>query len=669
ACTLLLVAVWYWRARPASPRRWPGTALALNALIVAAVPALVLFPWAVHLFAQPSSLLLEAGLASPGLATANLRPEPVLLLSPGGPGLPPLWVTSGLFAAALCALLLRRRPVLVRCGWAVALAGLLAAAAGSRFQVISPVSGGAIPAWPGAAMAVAAAGLLLAATPVLEWAVGVAWGVAASEAKFATRARLVGRRGAVALVFGALAVATPVAAAGAWLAHGVRGPVTAARAQVLPAFIAANSSGLTRTLVLRRPGGILTYELLRGRDPVLGEPELPQNAAASAALGTVVATLAAPASGDAEDAGQALSSFGIGWVLLPAPVDPALAAQLNSQAGLQSLASSPAYVVWRVADPIGMARVVAADGTVTTLTPSTAGGPVVVPAAAAGTLVLPEPAGGWSATLNGRSLTPLSHPVDGWAAGFVLPSGGGSLVIGRDNIARTMTLGAEALALLAAFVLALPGVRGAAEPEAPDSADAAEAAEAAEVAVNLDLADAADDTTVLERVSVVAAAEPSADIPTPARAWQPASDPWEDAWEDSAAPAWEDSAAPAWGEPAVPAWGEPAAHDWEPPVDPWEPVPVPVRDPEPTAPSPSPSLSPSPSRKGGSHRAARHSKPSRGFPLRRRNGDTGDALNGRQASPGRSAGAADSAGTEPGSDIELDSTDASRPPWDLGGAP
>jgi hypothetical protein len=88
--------------------------------------------------------------------------------------------------------------------------------------------------------------------------------------------------------------------------------------------------------------------------------------------------------------------------------------------------------------------------------------------ASGGTLVLAEPYGGWSATLNGTALKPLAAPVRGWAQGFVLPPGGGRLVVTRNNVTRELSLVAELIALLAVCALALPGTR----------ADPAEEAEA-----------------------------------------------------------------------------------------------------------------------------------------------------------------------------------------------
>ena len=261
----------------------------------------------------------------------------------------------------------------------------------------------------------------------------------------------------------AVAASAPVLAAGYWLTAGVRGPVTAAGPQILPPFVASSSSGpdRTRTLVLRPDGAALSYTVLRNTDPVLGEPELTEASSATHALNNVVASLGAAAGGDGGDAGQALSQFDIGYVLLPAPVDQTLARQLDGAAGLVRLTTAPAYDLWQVAGTVARARVNGADGTVVPVPSGPIGVNTVVPPGTSGTLVLAEAAGGWSATLNGRPLAKLTQPVDGWAQGFVLPAGGGHLVITRDELARDLSLGAEAAAVLIVFALALPGTRSA----------------------------------------------------------------------------------------------------------------------------------------------------------------------------------------------------------------
>jgi GT2 family glycosyltransferase len=437
---------------PAPPRGF-----AINAAIVAAVPAAILIPWTFHLFASPSAFFGEAGLLRPGPA-AGLRPSSLLLLSPGGPGLPPTWVTAGLVLPAFCALLARRRTALVYTGWAIALCGLVVALMVSRVRLTPPQGGTAVSAWPGIAIAIAAAGLLLAATPLIE---------AAGRALGRTGDLVAGRRPrtgwrVLAPVAGlAAAASAPVLAVGYWLATGVSGPVAAVGPQVLPAFVAASSAGpdRTRTLVLRPDGGALSYAVLRDSDPVLGEPELAEASSSRLALEGAVASLAAAGGGDAGDTGQALSQFDIGYVLLPAPIDQALARQLDAAAGLQRLTRAPAYGLWRVSGTVARVRVVTSGGTAVPVPSGPVGVNAVVAPGTSGTLLLAEAAGGWSATLNGRPLTPLAAPADGWAQGFALPAGGGHLVITRNETARNVTLGCEAAALLAAFVLALPGTR------------------------------------------------------------------------------------------------------------------------------------------------------------------------------------------------------------------
>src|ERR1019366_9739930 len=58
-----------------------------------------------------------------------------------------------------------------------------------------------------------------------------------------------------------------------------------------------------------------------------------------------------------------------------------------------------------------------------------------------------------------KPLTTRAKPVGGWAQGFVLPAGGGRLVITRNETARDISRSVEAAAVLVPFALALPGTR------------------------------------------------------------------------------------------------------------------------------------------------------------------------------------------------------------------
>ncbi len=430
--------------------RRSGRGMLLNLGITAIVPPVLLLPWTLDLATRPSLLFLEAGNKVPGLATATLPARSLLLLSPGGPGLPPFWVTGGLALAALAALLLPARRFLVMAGWSVALVGLLVSVTVSRMLLTTDDASKRVVAWPGISLAIAAAGLLLAA-------------VVAADALPAQLGEGRWRRpaGLGVLIVAAVACSAPLLAAGAWVATGVRGPVGAAVAPVLPPFVSvsSNSGQRPRTLVLRAEHGTITYEVLRGEDPLLGATDLAQPPAAQRTLDAVVSTLAAQSGGDAQDQGQALAAMGIGFVLLPAPADTTLASTLNDVADLRPVSKTPAFQLWRVAQTAARVRVLEPGGALVSV-PS---GQVNVSGAAAprsgGTLELAEPSGGWSATLNGTALQSVPSPAGSWAQAFRLPAGGGTLDISHSQLGRTLIVVLEALALLVVAGLGLPGAR------------------------------------------------------------------------------------------------------------------------------------------------------------------------------------------------------------------
>ena len=195
------------------------------------------------------------------------------------------------------------------------------------------------------------------------------------------------------------------------------------------------------------------------------------------------------------------------------------------QPGLIRLASGPAYDLWQVAGTVARARVIAPGGTAVPVPSGPVGVNTVLAASTSGTLVLAEAEGGWSATLNGKPLTPLARPVDGWAQGFVLPAGGGRLVIARDETARDLSLGAEAVAILVVVALALPGTRSAAAAAAAQAQAQAEP-ESESVPAAGRRRDRASGPKPARRTRPPRFAEPeSAPAPTPAPAPAPAPAP------------------------------------------------------------------------------------------------------------------------------------------------
>ncbi len=449
-----------------------------NLAIALAVAPVLLVPWTIELTTNPALLLLEAGVQAPGLASPDLPARSLLLLSPGGPGMPPFWVTAGLAAAALAALLLTRRRALVMTGWGIALGGLLVAIAVSRVTVTPPAADTSITAWPGVAIAVVAIGVLLAAATAGDAIPRVLAGVPGGLRALGSA------RGLGVVVLAVAACSAPVLAASSWVVSGIRGPVIVTGGQVVPELVAVSSAnGLRlRTLVLRSEHGHVSYAVLRGTGPSLADPELAPVPAAQRALGNAVATLVAPNGGEAVDQGNTLAQFDIGFVLMPAPVDPGLTRVLDGVAGLRPVSATSSFALWRLVDFPARVRVVEAGGKIVPLHSGAVGVAGAAAPAAGGTLELAEPAGGWSATLNGHPLASVASPAGRWAQAFRLPPGGGRLSLRHDDTGHDAALLLEFLVLAVLVVLALPGISSAAAAPAAAAAGDSSAAAGASAA-------------------------------------------------------------------------------------------------------------------------------------------------------------------------------------------
>ncbi|GGK65067.1 integral membrane regulatory protein [Sphaerisporangium melleum] len=418
-------------------RRGVGASLG----IAMAVPIVLLAPWLAQLAADPGRILLEAGLHRPELVDSRLPPEALLLLSPGGPGVPPVWVTGGLFAAALAALLFRRHQMVVVVGWGVTVFGVLVATVAARVPV------GDAPAWPGVPLAFAATGLIVAAALTGHRVIEL------------HRAGGLRRVGAALMVL--VACASPVLVAGLWIKDGVDGPLRRGVPSVITDFVAAASRQGEGTIVLRSGAdGLLTFTVLRGRTPLIGETELPVPDALRRRLSDLVAGVI---SGRGGDDAVALASYGVRFVAVPGPVDAKVRRSLDADPALTRVNLSPNGGLWRMVAPLGRVYLQGKDGGRTPVPytePAGGGIAVTVPPGEPGrTLVLAEPAGGWTATAGGSS--PAARTIDGWAQGFEPPAAGGRVTIEYGASWHRIWLWAQLAIVVLVLVLASPGARGA----------------------------------------------------------------------------------------------------------------------------------------------------------------------------------------------------------------
>ncbi len=445
----------------------PG--LLRNLAIVALAAPILLLPWTLAVASQPAGLLLEAGLPQSG--PAGLSGKMLLLLDPGGPGLPPYWITAGLLVAALAALFAGRRRKLITAGWGVALAGLLLAILVSHL-VVSPQDGAPVTVWAGLPLGIAALGLLLAACIG-----GDALGRVRDGGK--GRAAFTSGRGAWVGLISLIACSAPLLAAVTWISTGVDGPVHPVTSQVVPELVAVSDgqSRQVRTLVLREVDGHISYLLLRGPSPSLGDPELSSPPAAQLALAKAVATLISPDGGLAADQSQLLADFDIGYVLVQPPVTQQLGSLLDDVGGLRPYSTTSSYSIWQLVRPPARVTVLEPNGTVVPVGSGSTGVSGASVPVAGGTLMLAEPAGGWQASVGGHALTPVPSPAGTWAQAFKLPPGGGKLDLGHTGLVHDLWLIIEGLLFIAAIGLALPGIGVAEDAERADVAATARSRE------------------------------------------------------------------------------------------------------------------------------------------------------------------------------------------------
>ncbi|MEU8684568.1 glycosyltransferase [Streptomyces sp. NPDC048611] len=433
----------------------------LRFLVVTVVPFVVLAPWSLSLLSRPSAFFQEAGLDY-GAGSASVLD--LIGLSPGGPKAAGGVLFLGIVLAALAATLRDERQRATRTAWAVALAGLLLAALGNG-------SG-----WTGPAMLVYGLALLCAA------AIG-AEGIRTRMASLGF-----GWKQPVAVLIALASVLAPLYAAVSWMITGASGPLERRTPEQVPAFVAEESgtADRARTLVLDGSPGHVGYTLVRGSGARLGDADLAAAAGEDKRLAGIVAHLVA---GSGADQSNQLGGYAVRYVLVRDGAPRDMGRVLDATPGLTRLSQDDGSALWRVDRRVSRVSIVpgeAKDGT----SAGEAAAPVAVPAGPveAHTKVPAGDSGrvlrladtadeGWQATVNGTPLKPVT--VDGWAQGFTLPAGGGTLDLTHENpLGHTLWLWAQGLLAVTLVVLALPGRRREIDDDLPEDTAAAQAAAA-----------------------------------------------------------------------------------------------------------------------------------------------------------------------------------------------
>ncbi|MCL8016393.1 glycosyltransferase [Streptomyces sp. AS02] len=427
-------------------RRTDITAYGLRFLAQFGVPLLVLAPWSLSLL--PFGFFREAGLEYGSSAASALD---LLGAGPGGPGTVSGLMLIGVVLAALAALMRSERQFGIWTAWAVALVGLV-------FAALSNTS-----TWAGPATLVYGIALLAAAL------------LGADGARSRVAEQSFGWRQPVAALIAFAAAAGPLLVAAGWMIGGADGPLERRDPVQVPAFVAedSNNRDQARTLVLDSETTTqVGYMLVRGSGARLGDAELAAADGENARLDKIVANLVA---GSGADQADQLGAFAVRYVLVHKGAPRDVTRVLDATPGLQRLSEQNGSGLWRVDRQVSRAAIVSGSGSETASAEPqpVAAGPVeihtTIPGGAEGRVLrLADSAGdGWTATLDGRPLTPTT--VDGWAQGFELPSGGGRLDVTYDDpIGHTAWLWAQGFLALVLVVMALPGRRRDVDDDLPE---------------------------------------------------------------------------------------------------------------------------------------------------------------------------------------------------------
>jgi GT2 family glycosyltransferase len=432
-----------------------------RALLLLAVPLVLLAPWLPAFWDEPRLLLVGPGLLTPA---GPGHPVEIALLHPAGAAGSYLWLSVPLLLAGLAGLLRRGGSwLLASCGL-LALTGLALALGLPRVAVATGTSAtapaglsGSLASWSGTGIDLLAIAALVAALHGID-------GLPARLSRFRF-----GWRQLVLAPLALAAVAATLATAVLLVIRPAEGPVQRSAALTMPAVAVDQADGplATRTLVLSTvPGSTaLGYRLVGAElgDAAVTEPLPTDEPAVAAVTQTLVDT-----STDvrASSASVALQQLGIGFVVVTLPVPSSLEQQLDTTTGLTRLGRNGGYALWRVEpattaasqpQPPARVRLVDASGRllqdVPVSGPNTRVSTTVPPGAAGRQVVLAQPRDpAWRATLDGVALPAASR---GGLQAFTLPAGGGHLHVYSVDGRHTLLL-VEGIGLVVVGLLALP---------------------------------------------------------------------------------------------------------------------------------------------------------------------------------------------------------------------
>jgi GT2 family glycosyltransferase len=399
-----------------------------TALII--TPILINLPISLSVLANPITKLLE-----PGLSLPAGDPLSILLFNPGGPTSPALYIFAP-FILYLVVVLISKGQ---RGNGLLALIALLTSITLSSYFVSSN-NGGTERVWTGSLLVFAQFILLLSTFAIAERLLPQLRKVDLGYKHFA-------------LVLTAIVTVISTLTITAWaLTTGANSLVRTDNEQVIPAFISdlATTSEKPKTLVIRKYQDQVKYFITRGSDLIIGDPDV-----SSQTPEIVHQSVVDLFNGIGTSSSQILGFYGIQYIFMKDPADPALIRTIDGIGGFTRSSATKDGVIWKVNRAHARVSFQNKNGQFFTInsTDQSANGYV----SSEGIVIVAEKFDpSWKLLLNGRDVAleknELGQPI------FRINQPG-EVLITHDGTARRGWISIQLIVILSVIILALPSGR------------------------------------------------------------------------------------------------------------------------------------------------------------------------------------------------------------------
>jgi GT2 family glycosyltransferase len=401
-----------------------------NRLILILAPIAMNIPWAFSFIFHPLR-----GLVEPGLSVESAGFSSVLLFNPGG-ATSPAWFLLAPFLLFLIISLISPEH---RDFGLIGFITIFFAAALSNYYVVGNGSA-AQRIWSGALILFAQLLSLLAAFTLFEKLLPI------------LRSTNIGYRHFLSVIT-AVVTAIAILIFPIWAATvGANSLVRSNQELVIPAFITdlASTESKPKTLVMRKNVEQLQYFITRGGDLQIGDPDMSSETPRD--VKTAISDLV---SGTGAIASQVLGRYGIQYIFIKNPADPALIRTVDGIGGFTRSSETKDGVIWKVNN--ANARITLVDGNGQKFSLASNDKSSSAYAAKPGTILLAEKYDdAWKLLLNGENID-LVKSEFGIPAFVISMPGDISLI--HDGSARRGWVSLQLIAVLTLIVLALPAGR------------------------------------------------------------------------------------------------------------------------------------------------------------------------------------------------------------------